>query len=165
MPNNESGMETRLARRYLGAAVGMFVLGWASTSLHQMWTRRNISWDACATSMRIVYVATKHIPPEVKKREAVEAVKRVLFDGFRPTKDEDTYMSGRESAHGPWRITQSQWALLCAEDPKFPIKVLMSRTTTLDFEPSYRLSPDRDTVVYCPFHHQALLDNGGLERR
>lgn len=158
-------METRLGRRYFGAAVGMFLLGWAGTSLHQTWTRRNVSWDACATSMRIVYIATKHMPPTVKGQKPVEAVKRALFDGFQPTQDEDIYTSGRKSEYGPPKTWQAQWALLCAEDPKFPIKVLMSRTTTLDFEPSYRLFPDRDTVVYCPFHHQALLDNGDLEWR
>lgn len=159
-------MRTSPTMRYVLAGAGTFVLCWLLSSGYQVWQQRNVSEEACATSMRIVYAATRHLPAGVSRADRVEAVKRVLFDGFKPTTEENTYLNGGQASEfGPAPFRQAQWALLCAEDPRFPVKVLMSRTTTLDFKPSYELFPDNQTALYCPYHHQAVLMNGDIVSR
>lgn len=154
-------MKNQVGWRYFSIVSSMFIASWLTTSLYQMWDQRDFSAQACATTLRLTYVASKHMNDQNQALGMVESFKRTLFDGFRPTQEEADYLAQSR----PLMIMQAQWALLCAEDPKFPVKVLMSRTTTLDFEPSYRLFPDRDTIAYCPFHHQAVLANGDIAPR
>lgn len=159
-------MRTSPITRYILVGVGAFALSWLLASGYQLWQQRNFSQAACATSMRIVYVATKHLPAGTPKAERLKVLKRIMFDGFKPTVEENKYLTGgRASPVGPTSFQQAQWALLCAEDPKFPVKVLMSRTTTLDFKPSYELFPDNQTALYCPYHQQAVLMNGDIVSR
>jgi hypothetical protein len=121
--------------------------------------------------MRYAYVAAMRVAQKTNGQPtnspaAIAEIKQTLFKGFQPTISEKEYMSGGKSiVANPHRVWEAQWALLCVRDPKFPVKILMSRSTTLDFEPSYQMFPDSDVVVYCPFHRQALLRDGKAEWR
>lgn len=151
-------------KRYLYVALTMFIMGWLGASLRQMWQRRNLTWrGVCAAQMHTVYVAAKRVAARTgQARPSGIEVARLLHKGFTPTKEEDLYLGGSGT---PVPLFQRQTDLLCPEDPKHPVKLLMTKTNELDFEPSYQLFLDSNTVAFCPFHRQAVLDDGSIQQR
>lgn len=154
-------------RRYLIVFVGMFLLGWMSTSGAQLWRLRHSPLESCRTSLRIIYLAAKGLEVgDSQSAVPLNQVKRKLREGFRLTEEDDKYLfEGRQGRRGGSVIMSQQISLLCPSDPDFAVKTVMIKSPVLDFEPSYRWCPDDRTLAYCPHHHHALLKNGTIERR
>jgi len=120
-----------------------FLTSWLGASGVQWWNTRPEAWiyDSCKTSLTLLLqaeqrVCAKNVPHEV---------------GLMDVK--------RDLAARSWGI-----ALLCAKDPDFQVKLLMTKSPNLDYEPSYEWHPVDRVIAACPYHELAIDRSGTFLR-